>query len=229
MTLMNAAGLELSFGTRRVFGDVNFLIDERDHVGLVGVNGCGKTSLFKVLTGEYSADGGNFGKSRLARIGYVEQYAVSGNRSVFDELLTVFDDLKEIDRRLNELNGLISEGKGDMEALIEEQHRLTEAYNDRGGLTYRSRARSALLGLGFTEQQLTQGVNTLSGGQRSKVQLCKMLLSNANLLLLDEPTNHLDISSVEWLEDFLRSFKGAYIVISHDRYFLALLNWKTAG
>ncbi|MBQ9903050.1 MAG: ABC-F family ATP-binding cassette domain-containing protein [Clostridia bacterium] len=227
MTLMNAAGLELSFGTRRVFGDVNFLIDERDHVGLVGVNGCGKTSLFKVLTGEYSADGGNFGKSRLARIGYVEQYAVSGNRSVFDELLTVFDDLKEIDRRLNELNGLISEGKGDMEALIEEQHRLTEAYNDRGGLTYRSRARSALLGLGFTEQQLTQGVNTLSGGQRSKVQLCKMLLSNANLLLLDEPTNHLDISSVEWLEDFLRSFKGAYIVISHDRYFLDRVTNRT--
>ena len=227
MTLMNAAGLELSFGTHTVFGDVNFLIDERDHVGLVGVNGCGKTSLFKVLTGEYSPDAGTFGKSRLARIGYVEQYAVSGNRTVFDELLTVFDDLKEIDRRLNRLSELISDNEGDMDALIEEQHRLTEEYNERGGLTYRSRARSALLGLGFTEQQLTQGISTLSGGQRSKVQLCKMLLSNANFLLLDEPTNHLDIASVEWLEDFLRSFRGAYIVISHDRYFLDRVTNRT--
>ena len=227
MTLMNASGLELSFGTRTVFGDVSFLIDERDRVGLVGVNGCGKTSLFKVLTGEYTPDAGSFGKSKLARVGYVEQFAINSNRTVLDELLTVFDDLKEIDRRLNELSEMISANRGDISALIDEQHRLTEEYNDRGGLTYRSRARSALLGLGFTEQQLSQGVYTLSGGQRSKVQLCKMLLSGANLLLLDEPTNHLDIKSVEWLEDFLSSFRGAYIVISHDRYFLDRITKKT--
>ena len=227
MTLLNAAGLELSFGTHDVFHDVNFLIDECDHVGLVGVNGCGKTSLFKVLTGEYSPDAGSFGKSRLTRVGYVEQFAINSSLTVFDELLTVFDDLKAIDKRLGELSELISKNEGDMQQLIEEQHRLTEEYNDRGGLTYRSRARSALLGLGFTEQQLSQGVYTLSGGQRSKVQLCKMLLSGANLLLLDEPTNHLDIASVEWLEDFLRSFRGAYIVISHDRYFLDRVTTKT--
>ncbi len=158
MTLMNAAGLELSFGTHNVFGDVSFLIDERDHVGLVGVNGCGKTSLFKVLTGEYTADSGSFGKSKLARVGYVEQFAINSSRTVFEELLTVFDDLKEIDRRLNELGELISKNQGDIGSLIDEQHRLTEEYNDRGGLTYRSRARSALLGLGFTEAQLAQGV-----------------------------------------------------------------------
>lgn len=227
MTLMNAAGLELSFGTRNVFHDIDFLIDERDHIGLVGVNGCGKTSLFKVLTGEYSPDAGNCGKSKLAKIGYVEQFAINGSRSVYEELLTVFDDLKDIDKRLGEISELLSKNEGDIDALIEEQHRLTEEYNDRGGLTYRSRARSALLGLGFTEMQLSQGVYTLSGGQRSKVQLCKMLLSGANLLLLDEPTNHLDIASVEWLEDFLRSFKGAYIVISHDRYFLDRVSNKT--
>ena len=227
MTLMNSTGLELSFGTHNVFSNVNFLIDERDHIGLVGVNGCGKTSLFKVLTGEYPPDSGSFGKSRLAKLGYVEQFAINSSLSVFDELLTVFDDLKNIDIRLNELSDLISNSGGDTASLIEEQHRLTEEFNSRGGLTYRSRARSALLGLGFTEQQLSQGVYTLSGGQRSKVQLCKMLLSGANLLLLDEPTNHLDISSVEWLEDFLRSFKGAYIVISHDRYFLDRVTNKT--
>ena len=227
MTLLNAAGLALSFGTNNVFGDVSFLIDERDHIGLVGVNGCGKTSLFKVLTGHYTPDSGSFGKSRLARVGYVEQFAVNSSRTVLEELLTVFDDLKEMDRRLNELGELISNNEGDMDSLIEEQHRLTEQYNERGGLTYRSRARSALLGLGFTEQQLSQGVYTLSGGQRSKVQLCKMLLSGANMLLLDEPTNHLDISSVEWLEDFLRSFRGAYIVISHDRYFLDRVTNRT--
>lgn len=227
MTLMNAAGLELSFGARNIFGDIDFLVDERDHIGLVGVNGCGKTSLFKVLTGEYPPDTGTVSKSKLARMGYVEQFAINSSRTVLEELLTVFDDLKDIDRRLNEINTLLSRNEGDTDALIEEQHRLTEEYNDRGGLTYQSRARSALLGLGFTEQQLTQGVYTLSGGQRSKVQLCKMLLSGANLLLLDEPTNHLDIASVEWLEDFLRGFKGAYIVISHDRYFLDRVTNKT--
>ena len=227
MTLMNVAGLELSFGAQTIFGDVSFLIDERDHVGLVGVNGCGKTSMFKVITGEYSPDAGTCGKSKLTRIGYVEQFAISSGRTVLEELLTVFDDLKAIDRRLNEINSLLSKNQGDMEALIDEQHKLTEEFNDRGGLTYQSRARSALMGLGFTEQQLSQGVYTLSGGQRSKVQLCKMLLSGANLLLLDEPTNHLDIASVEWLEDFLRSFKGAYIVISHDRYFLDRVTNRT--
>ena len=227
MTLMNVAGLELSFGAQNIFGDVSFLIDERDHVGLVGVNGSGKTSMFKVLTGEYVPDCGTCGKSKLTRVGYVEQFAISSSRTVLEELLTVFDDLKEIDRRLSEISALLSKNEGDIDALIEEQHRLTEEYNDRGGLTYQSRARSALIGLGFTQQQLSQGVYTLSGGQRSKVQLCKMLLSGANLLLLDEPTNHLDIASVEWLEDFLRTFRGAYIVISHDRYFLDRVTNKT--
>lgn len=227
MTLMNAAGLELSFGARNIFSDVNFLIDEHDRIGLVGINGCGKTSLFKVLTGEYSADTGSCAKSRLTRVGYVEQFAVSGDRSVYDELLTVFDDLEDIDKRINEINTTISNGEDNIDKLIEELHMLTEEYANRGGLTYKSRARSALLGLGFTEEQLSQGINTLSGGQRSKVQLCKMLMSGANLLLLDEPTNHLDISSVEWLEDFLRSFHGAYIVISHDRYFLDRVTNKT--
>ncbi len=227
MTLMNVAGLELSFGAQNIFGDVSFLIDERDHVGLVGVNGSGKTSMFKVLTGEYVPDCGTCGKSKLTRVGYVEQFAISSSRTVLEELLTVFDDLKEIDRRLSEISALLSKNEGDIDALIEEQHRLTEEYNDRGGLTYQSRARSALIGLGFTQQQLSQGVYTLSGGQRSKVQLCKMLLSGANLLLLDEPTNHLDIASVEWLEDFLRTFRGAYIVISHDRYFLDRVTNRT--
>ena len=227
MTLMNAAGLGLSFGAHTVLEDISFLIDERDRIGLVGVNGCGKTSLFRLLTGEYSPDSGTFSKSRFTRLGYVEQFAINSSRTVLEELLTVFDDLKAIERRLGELNEMISANEGDIHALIEEQHRLTEEFNDRGGLTYESRARSALLGLGFSEQQLSQGVYTLSGGQRSKVQLCKMLLSGANLLLLDEPTNHLDIESVEWLEDFLRSFRGAYIVISHDRFFLDRVTTRT--
>ena len=227
MILLNAADLALSFGARTIFQDLSFMIDERDHIGLVGVNGCGKTSLFRVLTGEYQPESGACSKSKLARVGYMEQFAVNSSRSVLDELLTVFDDLKETDRRLGEISGLLSRGEGDQNALIEEQHRLTEEFNSRGGLTYRSRARSALMGLGFSEEQLSQGVYTLSGGQRSKVQLCKMLLSGANLLLLDEPTNHLDIASVEWLEDFLRSFRGAYVVISHDRYFLDRVTSKT--
>ncbi len=227
VTLLNASGLELYFGEREIFGGVNFLIDEHDHVGLTGVNGSGKTSLFKMLVGEYPVEAGVCAFSKLLRIGYVEQFAVGGDRTVYEELVTVFDELDAIESRLNEINLLISKGGSDLDALIEEQQRLTEEYSSRGGLTCRSRARSALLGMGFAEEQFSQRVSSLSGGQRSKLQLCKLLLSESNLLLLDEPTNHLDIESVEWLEDFLRAFRGAYIVISHDRYFLDRVTDRT--
>lgn len=218
MALLTSSNVGLWFGEREIMSGVTFSIPEKGRVGLVGVNGCGKSSLFKMITGELPTDEGDIVRSRLTTIGYMEQIILDGSRTLYEEALSVFSHLEDMERELNEINKKL-ESCEDAE-LIERQHRLNEEFADKGGLTFRVRARSSLLGLGFSETQLSQTIGTLSGGQRSKVQLCKLLLSGANLLLLDEPTNHLDIESTKWLENFLLSCGSAYIVISHDRYFL---------
>ena len=226
MALLSASELTKSFGTDIVFHDVSFEIQQNDRVGLVGANGSGKTTLFKVLTGEYASDGGNIYQANACQIGYMEQHVCRDlDRTAYAEVLTVFSDLLQMESRLNELNNAVTAHPD--EALIEEQSALNERFIQEGGLTFRGRAHSALLGLGFTDETMAQEIGVLSGGQKAKLQLAKMLLSGANLLLLDEPTNHLDIQSVEWLEDFLRNWTGAFLVISHDRYFLDRLCMRT--
>lgn len=226
MALLSASELTKSFGTDIVFHDVSFEIQQNDRVGLVGANGSGKTTLFKVLTGEYASDGGNIYQANACQIGYMEQHVCRDlDRTAYAEVLTVFGNLLQMESRLNELNNSVTAHPD--EALIEEQSALNERFIREGGLTFRGRARSALLGLGFTDETMAQEIGVLSGGQKAKLQLAKMLLSGANLLLLDEPTNHLDIQSVEWLEDFLRNWTGAFLVISHDRYFLDRLCTRT--
>jgi ATP-binding cassette subfamily F protein 3 len=219
MALLGTGNLEKSFGTDVIFHGVSFEVQQNDRIGLVGVNGSGKTTLFKTLTGEYTPDAGNVYMANSTVLGYMEQHVCRDlDRTAYAEVLTVFSKLMDMEKELNELNNKITAHPED--SLIERQVQLNDRFVQDGGLTCRSRARSALLGLGFTDEQMGQVVGVLSGGQRAKLQLAKMLLSGANLLLLDEPTNHLDIQSVEWLEDFLRSWNGAFIVISHDRYFL---------
>ena len=162
------------------------------------------------------------------RIGFMEQFAFHGERSVllFDEALTVFSGLQDMELELEELHDRIDCGDRSAQ-VIERQSMLNERFVQDGGLTYKSRTRSALMGLGFSEDELRLDVDALSGGQRSKLQLAKLLLSKSDLLLLDEPTNHLDMASVEWLEKFLLEYRGAYIVISHDRYFLDKVTTRT--
>ena len=222
MNLLSAQNVGHYFGEREIFSGVNFVITEKAHVALIGVNGCGKTTLFKIIMGQYQPEEGEMVLSRLTRLGCMEQMTVSDGLTVYEETLEIFRPLIDMETELEQLNIRISAEKDEkaLAALIERQHRLNERYADEGGLTYRSRAESALTGLGFTRDQFAQPAGTLSGGQRSKVQLCKLLLSGANLLLLDEPTNHLDIEATEWLENYLSGYNGAYIVISHDRYFL---------
>ncbi len=226
MTVLSANDLGLYYGANMIFENVTFSVDEKDRVALVGINGCGKTSLFKLITGENIPDSGDISVNRLATLGYMEQFVLSGGRSVYDEALTVFSHLMELDAELSSVTAKIAAGDTSS-SLIERQHFLTEEYEKRGGLTFENRTRAALIGLGFTESDLKRDIGELSGGQRSKIQLCKMLLSGANLLLLDEPTNHLDINAVEWLESFLLSYNGAYIIISHDRYFLEKVTNRT--
>lgn len=223
MAILTVHSLSLSFGEVPVLQNVSFQLQKAQRVGLVGVNGSGKTSLFKTLTGEYAPDAGSitFGKDTV--LGYMEQHVCRNQRiSAFEEVLSVFAPLLRMERELEDLSALLESASAgeELQALIQRQSDRQERFQEAGGLTFRSRVKSTLAGLGFAPEQMDQPVGVLSGGQKAKLQLAKMLLSGANLLLLDEPTNHLDIQAVEWLEGFLAAYPGAYIVISHDRYFL---------
>ena len=228
MPVLSVSKLSMSFGERELFRDLSFEVDARDKVGLIGRNGVGKTTLFKIIRGDLEPASGVVASERGLVIGYMEQHACSsGNRNIYDELESVFDDLKETEREIERLTAQIDEGGSDLNALIARQTELIERFERDGGLTYKSRTRSALLGLGFREEEFGMPTSALSGGQRSKLSLLKLLLSKSDLLLLDEPTNHLDIRSVSWIEGFLRDFRGAMIIVSHDRYFLDAVTNKT--
>lgn len=227
MLLLSLNDISMSFADRQLFSDVDFEIYDSDRIGFVGVNGSGKTTLFRLLKGEHTPDSGAVHIAGSCRMGFMEQFACRGSvRTLFDEALTVFSRLEDMELELEDIHDRIDQGDHSA-ATIERQTMLTEQFERDGGLTYKSRTASALTGLGFSEGDFKLPVEVLSGGQRSKLQLAKLLLSDANLLLLDEPTNHLDIKSVEWLEKFLQDYRGAYIVISHDRYFLDKVTTST--
>lgn len=211
-----------------MFSNVNFAVDENDKIGLAGANGAGKTTLFRLLSGEeYEDFTGQIVKQAGLTVGFMEQHVLRNDDvSVYEEALSVFKPLMDTERDLEELHSRIDKGETDQK-LLEKQMLLTEKFQNEGGLTFRARTRSMLGGMGFPEDTLEKPVKVLSGGERSKLQLVKLLLSGAKLLLLDEPTNHLDIDASEWLESFLMEFKGAYIVISHDKYFLDKVTNKT--
>ena len=228
MAIVTVNGLCMEFGEQKLFDGMTFEIQENDRIGLIGVNGCGKTTLFKLLTGEYYQTKGSIVLNKNASIGYMEQHVCRNlERSAYDEVMTVFSELIEMERELDFLNAKISGKCENLGELIERQSFLNDEFTRRGGLTCRARARSALLGLGFDDEQIRLPISALSGGQRAKLQLAKLLLCGANFLLLDEPTNHLDTHSVEWLEEYLINSKCAYLIISHDRYFLDKTTSKT--
>lgn len=228
MAIVSIQNLKVDFGGKVLFENVSFDVNKGDFVGLIGANGTGKTTLFKVITGEVEpSDGGAF-VSKNTKIGYLEQHACHGSvKTVYDEAISVFEPLMQIESQLEYLSSAIEKSETNRDALIEEQLRLNELFQSLDGLTYRSRTHSALIGLGFKESDFALTCDKLSGGQRSKLSMCKLLLSCADVLLLDEPTNHLDIAGTEWLESYLSSFKGTFIVISHDRYFLDRVTNKT--
>lgn len=217
--LISVSGLSKSFGDNLLFNDIGFNIEPDDIIGLIGGNGCGKTTLFKILVGEEEPDSGGVVRRSGVKIGVLNQHACQGSeKTAYDEVLTVFNELIVAEQELSRVT-LMLETSNDSE-LITRQHELREHFEEAGGLTFRSRARAALCGLGFSESELELTIPSLSGGQRSKVELCKLLLSEPDVILLDEPTNHLDIDAIEWLDGYVRSCKKAVVIISHDRFFL---------
>lgn len=228
MSLLSLSKVNKYFGERCLFENVSFSVEDHDKIGLIGANGCGKTTLFKMILEGDTHDGGDIFLPKSTNVGYLEQHVgLDSDLTVYEEVLTVFSNLKDMEERMLELTGNIEAGIGNAEENADRLHKLTEEYKEKDGYTYKNIARSSLIGLGFSEDDLDKPFSLLSGGQKTRVCLCKILLGGSNLLLLDEPTNHLDIASVEWLENFLTNYKGAFIVISHDRYFLDKVTNKT--
>ncbi len=217
--LLESVNLSKSFGERVLFRDAAFKIEAGDKIGLIGANGTGKTTLFKIISGEETPDTGGIVRSSGVTVGVLRQHACEGStKTAYEEALSVFDDVAEIGYELDDINDRLYTSS-DI-SLIEKADLLRTEFEQRGGLTYKARTRAALLGLGFTEDELSLTVDKLSGGQKSKIEIAKLLLSTPDIMLLDEPTNHLDIDAIEWLDSFVASSKSAAVIISHDRYFL---------
>ena len=225
MIVMQTNQLTKSFGVNEVLKGINLTVQDRHRVGLVGSNGSGKSTLLKILAGKDHYDGGTLSMTRGLRIGYHTQLDdLTSPLTVWQEMETCFEDTFRMEEKLREMESRMGEiHESDPEGfarLSEEYTRLTDRFEEEDGYAWRSRLQGVLTGLGFTSAQYEQTVASLSGGERTRLKLGKLLLAKTDLLLLDEPTNHLDLNSMQWLEDYLRAYKGAVVVVSHDRYFL---------
>ena len=220
--ILNATNISKSFGSNEIIKDANFLVNEHEKVAIVGVNGAGKTTLLKILTGEERADSGNVILAKDAKLGYLRQINnVDSTLSIIDELYTVIEHILNMEKRMLEMQEQMQHLLGEeLEALYSSYTALTHSYELMDGYAAKSKVIGILKGLGFDENDFERKINTLSGGQKTRVFLAKLLLEEPDIILLDEPTNHLDLRSIEWLESYLLNYKGAVIIVSHDRYFL---------
>ena len=221
-------GLSKSFGTLELFGNVSFRVAKGERAGLVGANGAGKTTLMRCILGEEEADGGTIRIDAADSVGYVEQQAALGTGTLHDEFRDAFSDIFRLGEKKKALEKEIGRGGADEERLAE-YGRIVERFEHLEGYDVESRIRRVAFGLGFTDDDLAGSVAHLSGGQKTRVCLAKALLREPDFLFLDEPTNHLDIRMIEWLEEFLRGYRGGVLLISHDRFFLDRVATKIIG
>jgi ATP-binding cassette subfamily F protein 3 len=222
MPIVTLSKLKLHFGERVIFDDLDFMIDRGERVGLIGDNGTGKTTLFKTITGEQYVDTGNVAVARSIKIGHLTQDPqFEASNTVMDEAELAFAELHDLSHKLRELEHDMAEHQGDeLDRTLKQYEKVQHDFDLAGGYAWRHKLEATLLGVGLDPAMWEQNVETLSGGQRSKLNLAKILISEPDLLLLDEPTNHLDLQAIEWLEDYLKEFSGAVLIISHDRYLL---------
>ncbi|MBO4883804.1 MAG: ABC-F type ribosomal protection protein [Clostridia bacterium] len=224
MVLLTLQNVTKAFGLNVILSDVSLTLKEGQRLGLVGVNGSGKSTLLKIIAGEMPSDSGEVSLVRGARTGLLTQQAdITSDLTVVEELSRVFDPLKRLEEKLRALEAQMAEHHDDpslLDALSSEYTRLTERFEREGGYEWPSRIQGVLAGLGFSKERQYQPASLLSGGEKTRLCLARILLMQPELLMLDEPTNHLDLAATQWLEDTLRKYKGTVIVISHDRYFL---------
>ena len=226
MIVLSCKDICKSYGIRDVLKKVTFSINEGDKVGIIGANGEGKSTLFKIICREISQDSGEIFIDKNKTLGYLSQNLnLDTDKNIYEETLSVFEELINIENRLSALeikmNEPYDESKADYhEKLIKDYTTLQDVYSHKGGYVYKGEISRVLKGLGFTEADFYKEINTLSGGQKTRVALCKLLLRKPDILLLDEPTNHLDLEAIAWLEEYMKTYKGTVLVISHDRFFL---------
>ena len=220
--ILSVSNIHKSFNEIPVLRNVSFHIEDYDKAAIVGINGAGKTTLLRIIMGELSADEGIVTVSRDKTIGYLSQHeAVSGDNTIYDELLSVKQELIDLEQKMRAVELQMKTASGDaLQQLMNAYTNLTHDFETGGGYAYRSELTGVLKGLGFQEEEFGRSVSTLSGGQKTRVALGKLLLLKPDLIILDEPTNHLDMSSITWLETYLLNYRGAVIIVSHDRYFL---------
>lgn len=226
MIILSCKDICKSYGIRDVLKNITFSINEGDKVGIIGANGEGKSTLFKIITKEISQDSGEIFIDKNKTLGYLSQnLALNSDKNIYEEALSVFEELLNIEERLSSLEIKMNEPYDENNAsyhdkLIKDYTTLQDLYSHKGGYIYKGEISRVLKGLGFSEDDFYKPINTLSGGQKTRVALCKLLLRKPDIILLDEPTNHLDLEAISWLEDYMKNYKGTVLVISHDRFFL---------
>lgn len=229
MIILDVNKLEKDFGYGKLFEDVTFSLNEGESISIVGPNGCGKSTLLKIIAGLEKSDKGQVSIKKGSKVGYLDQVgsSINDNRTVYEILKSAFSELNEMEKKIGILQKKMENEKDDQyNSTLEKYCTLIEKFSDNGGYDIDTKINTVVEGLKINKELLNQSYNDLSGGEKTLVQLAKILLVKPDLLLLDEPTNHLDIDRIEWLEDYIKSFKGASVIVSHDRYFLDKMSNK---
>lgn len=220
--ILSCQNISKAFGENQILANASFIIEDYEKAAIVGINGTGKSTLLKIIVGDLEPDGGQVITAKGKTLGYLAQHQnVDSDRTIYEELLTIKQDILDMEKQLRQIEGEMKHKEGsELEALLDNYTKLNHAFESANGYAYKSELIGVLTGLGFSEEDYERPVNTLSGGQKTRVSLGKLLLTKPDILLLDEPTNHLDMESIAWLETFLLNYSGAVVVVSHDRYFI---------
>ena len=220
--ILQVSNINKYFNDNHILKDVSFHMNEYDKTALVGINGSGKTTLIRIIMNELNKDSGTISLTRGVSVGYLPQNAIiDSDATIYEEVLKVKEALLQDEQTLRDMEGRMGSVKGsELETLMDDYHKLEEAFDRAGGYRIASDISGTLKGLGFSEDEFSKKVNTLSGGQKTRVALSKLLVGTPDMIILDEPTNHLDMNSIIWLENYLLNYRGAVLIVSHDRYFL---------